>query len=146
MDEREPQPDALNTKGQGDGTGDALQVRTAMRPNLLVINPSGSEPSPWVEALCNQWMEDCYVYLLCPGCGFREDNARGVRFLSHDGEAVPNFGHLGGIISFSRTDALQRLMEIYPDVMVRMIPPIGDVLPEQIELSGSPLLEHPLAA
>lgn len=116
-------------------------AKDAMKPNLLVLNPSGSEPSPWVEALCNQWMDDCYVYLLCPGCGFREDNPRGVRFLSHNGGAVPNFGQLEAIVTFERTDSLHRLMEAYPEVLVRMIPSVGDVLP-----SDSPLLEHPLAA
>ena len=112
-----------------------------MKPNLLVINPSGSEPSPWVEALCNQWMEESYVYLLCPGCGFREDNPSGVRFLSQAGDAVPNFGQLEAIVTFEKTDALQRLMEAYPGALVRMIPSIDNVQP-----SSSPLLKHPLAA
>ncbi|RYD68734.1 MAG: hypothetical protein EOP83_00075 [Verrucomicrobiaceae bacterium] len=117
-----------------------------MKPSVLVINPTGSVPAPWVEALCNQWMEDCYVYLLCPGCGFREDNPRGVRFLSHDGDAVPNFGQLEAIVTFERTDALDRLMETYPEVLVRMIPRVGDALPDQVMPSASPLREHPLAA
>jgi hypothetical protein len=109
-----------------------------MKPNLLVINPSGSEPAPWVEALCNQWMEDCYVYLLCPGCGFRDDNERGVRFLSHDGKVLPCFGHLGAVVAFARTESVRRLMEIYPDVPVRVIPSFDDAL--------AAARKHPLAA
>jgi len=97
-----------------------------MKPNLLVINPSGSEPAPWLEALCNQWMDDCYVYLLCPGCGFRDDNERGVRFLSHEGEAVPNFGHLEAIVAFGRSEEVRRLVAAYPDVLVRVIPSQDD--------------------
>ncbi|MEK7950468.1 hypothetical protein [Luteolibacter soli] len=112
-----------------------------MKPNLLVMNPSGSEPAAWVEALCNQWMEDCYVYLLCPGCGFREDNARGLRFLSHTNDAVPNFGHLDAIVTFEESDAVQRLLDAYPEAAVRTIPLVGDILPDQAAFQG-----HPLAA
>ena len=118
-----------------------------MKPNLLVINPAGSEPAPWVEALCNQWMEDCYVYLLCPGCGFRDDNERGVRFLSHDGEVVPGFGHLEAIVAFARTEAVRCLMETYPDVPVRVIPSFDDTLAGgDQEVSVPAPREHPLAA
>lgn len=123
-----------------------------MKPNLLVINPSGSEPAPWVEALCNQWMEDCYVYLLCPGCGFRDDNERGVRFLSHEGEAVPCFGQLDVVVAFTRTEAIRRLMETYPDVPVRVLPSLGDALADgdqKMPEPGLPIVaerEHSMAA
>ncbi len=122
----------------------------AMKPNLLVINPSGSEPAPWVEALCNQWMKDWYVYLLCPGCGFRDDNDRGVRFLPHDGERVPAFGHLEAVIAFERTEteAVRRLRETYPDVVVQVIPPVGDSLEDQEKaVPPNPVpRQHPWAA
>ncbi|MCW1921468.1 hypothetical protein OKA05_02820 [Luteolibacter arcticus] len=108
-----------------------------MKPNLLVINPSGSEPSPWVEALCNQWMRDRYVYLLCPGCGFREDNERGVRFLPHDGALFPAFGHLEAVVAFGETELVRRLRETYPEVPIRVISQVDDALLPH---------EHPLAA
>lgn len=108
-----------------------------MKPNLLVINPSGSEPSPWVETLCNQWIKDRYVYLLCPGCGFREDNKQGVRFLSHDGTRVPAFGRLDGIVAFGESEVVRLLRDAYPDVPVRVLSQVGD---------APALQEHPLAA
>ena len=119
-----------------------------MKPNLLVINPSGSEPAPWVEELCNQWMDHCYVYLLCPRCGFREDNHRGVRFLPHDGGAVPAFGNLEAVVVFGNgeTQAVQRLRDTYPDVPLRVIPRESDALPNQ-ELLATPIPRvPPLAA
>jgi len=99
-----------------------------MKPNLLVVNPCGSEPAPWVEALCNQWMEDCYVYLLCSGCGFRDDNERGVRFLPHDGGSIPAFGQLDAVVAFGtvETEAIRRLRESYPDVPVRWMEPVAE--------------------
>ena len=119
-----------------------------MKPNLLVINPSGSEPAPWVEALCNRWMDRCYVYLLCPRCGFREDNGRGVRFLPHDGGAVPAFGNLDAIIVFGEeeTQTIRRLREAYPGVPVRVISRGIDARPDQ-EVPATPVsLSQPLAA
>ncbi|MCW1883346.1 hypothetical protein OKA04_01305 [Luteolibacter flavescens] len=101
-----------------------------MKPNLLVINPSGSEPAPWMENLCNQWMEENYVYLLCPGCGFREDNDQGVRFLPHAGAAVPRFGHLDAVIAFEESDFIEQLKLAYPDVLVRVIARSIEGLPE----------------
>jgi hypothetical protein len=119
-----------------------------MKPNLLVINPAGSEPEPWVEALCNEWMDHCYVYLLCPHCGFREDNERGVRFLPHDGESVPAFGHLEAVVVFEgmEMEDVRRLRETYPDVPVRVVSKGMDALPAQ-GLPMSPVSRtQPLAA
>lgn len=119
-----------------------------MKPNLLVINPSGSEPAAWVEALCNQWMEHSYVYLLCPRCGFREDNDRGVRFLPHDGEAVPAFGSLEAVVVFGKveTEPVRRLRKRYPDVPVRVVFPVDESQLDQEFPLDPAHLAHPLAA
>jgi len=121
-----------------------LSASPDMKPNLLVINPSGSEPAPWVEDLCNQWMDHCYVYLLCPRCGFREDNVSGVRFLPHDGEAVPAFGNLEAVVVFGEveTQAVRRLRETYPDVPVRVISHPIDAVADVVAAPHA----HPLAA
>ncbi|WP_193213568.1 hypothetical protein [Luteolibacter marinus] len=85
-----------------------------MKANILVIDSSRMTPTERVERLCNRLMPECYSYLICPGCGFREDNAHGVRFLSHELASPPRLGEVAAIVSFAGPGEIAGLVALYP--------------------------------
>jgi hypothetical protein len=89
-----------------------------MKPNILVIDSATAEPTPAVVELATRLARHSYVYLICPGCGFREDTAEGVRFLSHDPAAPPDFGQLDGVVTFDNQAPVAMLRHRYPAVPV----------------------------
>jgi len=89
-----------------------------MKPNILVIDSATTEPTPAVVELATRLARHSYVYLICPGCGFREDTPEGVRFLSHDPAAPPEFGQLDGVVTFARGVPIAPLCHRYPAVPV----------------------------
>jgi hypothetical protein len=89
-----------------------------MKPNILVIDASSAEPTPAAVELSNRLARHGYVYLICPGCGFREDTDEGVRFLSHDLDAPPNLGKVDGIVTLAGIAPIAALLDRYPDATV----------------------------
>ncbi|HEY8962502.1 MAG TPA: hypothetical protein VIM57_09875 [Luteolibacter sp.] len=89
-----------------------------MKPNILVIDASSAEPTPAAVELSNRLARHGYVYLICPGCGFREDTDEGVRFLSHELDAPPNLGKVDGIVTLADVDSIATLLERYPHAPV----------------------------
>jgi hypothetical protein len=89
-----------------------------MKPNILVIDSAMTEPTPAVVDLATRLARHSYVYLICPGCGFREDTPEGVRFLSHDPTAPPEFGQLDGVVTFVHGVPIATLRRRYPAVPV----------------------------
>jgi hypothetical protein len=89
-----------------------------MKPNILVIDASSAEPSHAAVELSNRLARHGYVYLICPGCGFREDTDEGVRFLSHDLDAPPNLGKVDGIVTLADVDSIATLLDRYPHAPV----------------------------
>ena len=76
------------------------------------------EPTPAAVELSNRLARHGYVYLICPGCGFREDTDAGVRFLSHDLDAPPNLGKVDGIVTLAGIAPIAALLDRYPDAPV----------------------------
>ena len=89
-----------------------------MKPNILVIDASSAEPTAAALELSNRLAPHGYVYLICPGCGFREDTDEGVRFLSHELDAPPNLGKVDGIVTLAGVAPIAAFLECYPHAPV----------------------------
>jgi hypothetical protein len=89
-----------------------------MKPNILIIDSATAEPTPAAVELSNHLARHGYVYLICPGCGFREDTDEGVRFLSHNLDAPPNLGKVDGIVTLADLDSIATLLDRYPHAPV----------------------------
>ena len=86
-----------------------------MKPNILIVQPPNVGSEKQIDQFCERLTSRYYVYLLRPRSAFREDSAKGVRFLNHSLKRLPFFTHLETVITIGESEVKDLMKSQYPE-------------------------------